>query len=293
MAANKNILVIGGTRYVGIHLIRNLLALEYNVTIATRGQTGDSFGDRINRILIERTDENSIRKALDGAYYDIVYDNLAYCSDDVKYLLEHVSCGRYIQTSSVSVYPIIKPDLKEEEFDPFTHPLTWYSRQTAPYNVIKQQAECAIFQAYSHIPATAVRFPCIFGADDYTRRIYFYVDHIVKSTPMLIDNMEEYMPMIHSEEAGRFLSQLAEISFAGTINAASKGAATLSDLIRYVEEKTGKRAIITQKGEPAPFNGSPSYSINTAKAESIGFVFSDLDKWLYPLLDTYIEEASS
>lgn len=40
-----NILVIGGTRFFGIHMVNELLTAGYDVTIATRGKASDSFGD--------------------------------------------------------------------------------------------------------------------------------------------------------------------------------------------------------------------------------------------------------
>ena len=51
-----NILVLGGTRYFGIHLVNDLLAMGHNVTIATRGQTPDTFGDQVTRIHVDRND---------------------------------------------------------------------------------------------------------------------------------------------------------------------------------------------------------------------------------------------
>ena len=42
-----NILILGGTRYIGKHIISSLLSKNYNVTIATRGKTPDPFGDLI------------------------------------------------------------------------------------------------------------------------------------------------------------------------------------------------------------------------------------------------------
>lgn len=50
-----NILVIGGTRFFGIHMVNELLTAGYDVTIATRGKASDSFGDKVKRIFLERT----------------------------------------------------------------------------------------------------------------------------------------------------------------------------------------------------------------------------------------------
>ena len=44
------ILVIGGTRYFGIHMVNKLLEQGHAVTIATRGKTPDSYGDKVERI---------------------------------------------------------------------------------------------------------------------------------------------------------------------------------------------------------------------------------------------------
>ena len=54
------ILVIGGTRFFGIHMVNELLSKGHDVTIATRGNISDTYGNRVNRIIIERTNEQSI-----------------------------------------------------------------------------------------------------------------------------------------------------------------------------------------------------------------------------------------
>lgn len=43
-----NILVIGGTRFFGIHMVNELLTAGHDVTIATRGKVSDSFGDKVD-----------------------------------------------------------------------------------------------------------------------------------------------------------------------------------------------------------------------------------------------------
>lgn len=44
------ILVIGGTRFFGIHMVNELLKLGHDVTIATRGKSSDGYGDNVQRI---------------------------------------------------------------------------------------------------------------------------------------------------------------------------------------------------------------------------------------------------
>ena len=82
-----NILVIGGTRFFGIPMVNELLAHGHNVTIATRGTTPDSYGDSVKRIIIQRTQEESMKNALQGKHFDVVIDKIAYCSNDIKYVM--------------------------------------------------------------------------------------------------------------------------------------------------------------------------------------------------------------
>lgn len=63
-----NILVIGGTRFFGIHMVKELLENGHDVTIATRGKTPDTFGGKVQRIVLERTNEESVRAALEGTH---------------------------------------------------------------------------------------------------------------------------------------------------------------------------------------------------------------------------------
>ncbi len=45
----KKVLVLGGTRFFGKHLVEALLQDGHDVTIATRGITEDSFGSRVKK----------------------------------------------------------------------------------------------------------------------------------------------------------------------------------------------------------------------------------------------------
>ncbi len=281
------VLVLGGTRFFGVHMVREFLRQGDEATIATRGLTKDNFGDNVKRVKIERSSDESLANAFLGKTYDVVCDNISYCSNDVKALLENVKCKRYIMTSSASVYDF-KLDLKENDFDPFTNELKWCTRDEFTYDEIKRQAETAIFRHYTNQNAAAVRFPYVIGNDDYTKRLYFYVDHIVNSKPMHIDNFDEQISFIRSDDAGKFLVYLAKSNYTGTINASAEGTISIKEIIDYVENKTGIKAIYDEDAEKALYNGTPSFYLNTEKANSIGYKFLPLKSWIFELLDEFI-----
>lgn len=282
------ILVLGGTRYFGISMVKELIKQGHDVTIATRQLAKDDYGDAVKRIRIERTDPRSIEQALKGKYFDVIYDKIAYCSNDIKYVLDTIECDKYIHMSSTSVYEPKKINTKEEDFEAFGKELVWCDRFDFPYEEIKRQAERALWQKYGDKKWIAVRYPFAIGEDDYTQRLFFYVEHIINSKPMNIDNIDCQMGFIRSDEAGIFLAYLVDKDVTGAINGSANGTISLREIIDYVEKKTGRKAIISEEGEDAPYNGEPEYSINTDKAENLGFRFSELKDWIFKLLDYYI-----
>lgn len=282
------ILVLGGTRMMGRHLVQALLSRGHQVTLANRGLTEDSFGGAVDRVKLDRTNEDSLRKELSGKAFDLVYDSLAYCSNDVRRLLPQLSCRKYLSISSTAVYEK-HWDTREPEFDPLAKPVIWGDRADFPYDEGKRQAERALVQEYSRQPTVAVRFPFVVGEDDYTRRLLFYVEHTITGKAMLLDNLCKPMAFVRSDEAGKFLAFLGETEFQGAINGASPGAISLREILEYVTEKTGKNPVLAESGDPAPYNGETGYTINTGLAGKLGFSFSPLREWIYPLLDHLIE----
>ncbi len=287
------ILVIGGTRFFGIHMVNELLVAGHDVTIATRGIVSDDYGDKVKRIIFERTNADSIKNAFFGIHYDVVIDKIAYCSNDIKYVMDVIDCDKYIHMSSTSVYEPKHIDTNEEDFDAVRKELIWCYRDAFPYEEIKRQAECALWQAYANRNWIAVRYPFAIGEDDYTKRLLFYVEHTIKCIPMNIDNLDLQMGYIRSDEAGKFMAFLVEKDFSGAINGSAYGTISLKDIIQYVEERTKSKAIITSEGDMAPYNGEPEYSINTKKAEKLGFSFSNLNDWIFNLLDYYINQVNT
>lgn len=287
-----NILIIGGTRFFGRHLIAELLKQGHSVTIATRGLMPDNFGDNrnLNRVRVDRCDYSAMKTTFKDKSYDVVIDDIAYSSNDVKSALDNIKCGRYILVSSVSVYCNEHLELGEDEFNPLKHELKWCVRNDYPYDEVKRQAEAALFQSYGDVPSCAVRFPYVIGKDDYTRRLFFYADSIAGEKEIFIDNISSEQAFINSDEAGRFLAFLAESQLTGIFNAASSGTVSIGELVEYIEKKVGKSLKNVPDGEAAPYNGGLSYSLNTSRAESYGWKPEKLRDYFFKLIDSYLEE---
>ncbi|MDL2289140.1 NAD-dependent epimerase/dehydratase family protein [Clostridia bacterium OttesenSCG-928-F22] len=282
-------LILGGTRLMGTHLVEKLLELGHDITIATRGRRGDGFGDKVKRLVLDRFDADSVKQALEGKSFDVVFDSLALSSNDVKVLLDVLACKRYIMISTMAVYSSRHALVKETEFKALEHPLKWMGSQDDTYAETKRQAECALFQQYSSFPSVAVRYPVVIGEDDYTKRLLYYVEHVMKGLPINPDKIESKMPFVTSKEAGQFLAHLADKEFTGPVNGSNVGWVSVQEIISYIEEKTGKEAVFSGEAEKAPFVYAADSSLDTSVAEGLGFVFQPLEKVLFPLIDRFIE----
>lgn len=284
-----NILILGGTRYFGVNMIEILLNQGHTITIATRGLTPDDFGERIERVVVERLSRESMKQAFDGKFYDVIYDKIGYSSEDVSSILDFAKCNKYIFMSTAGIYDVKHICIREHEFNACETPYVMCKRGEFVYSFVKQQAERILEQKYSHVNHTAVRYPVVLGPNDYTKRLLFYVNSVKNGTPMYIDNIDAELCYISQYDAAQFLAYLADNDSPCAINGASNGTVSLRKLISYIEKKCGKTAIIDLDGEPAPFNGETDYSLDTSKANQIGYTFENIDDWIYGLIDFYLQ----
>ena len=297
---SKKILVLGGTRFMGIRLVEKLVERNHFVTIATRGKNKDNFGKSVNRIVYDRLNPESAKQALDGKYFDIIIDTSAYSSNAVKNVLSCVSCNRYIQVSSVAVYPKHMMNLTEDMFDSSIANFS-FSDHEENYGIGKRYAECVALQLYSDFHPAIVRIPFVVEPDNLDNkelnlRLFFYVEHIVKQIPMKVTNPEYSCVFVTTFEEADFLIYLANTTETGIFNFSSDGYVTVKQIIEYIEDKSGCKAIYSDKGDIHPFRAehfgttgyTTGYSYNLDRAKSIGYKISKLDVWLWNLLDSYI-----
>lgn len=119
----RRILVCGGTQQMGISLVQKLIAKGAEITIAHRGKHKIKEFENINTVILDRTNQNSVKAGLQGKVYDAVIDFCAYNDKQVSYLLDSVKTERYIQISSNASYRRLTENQLEEEFNPkeFNH----------------------------------------------------------------------------------------------------------------------------------------------------------------------------
>ncbi|MEW9107334.1 NAD-dependent epimerase/dehydratase family protein [Paenibacillus sp.] len=297
----SKVLVLGGTRFFGKKLVHLLIQEGADVTVATRGHTVDSFGDQVKRLQLDRTDPEQLRAAVADTEWDVVYDNICYHPQEAFQACE-IFVGkvkRYIFTSTLSVYPFGQTEkYTEGAFSPYTYAIPADVPKDIAYGEGKRLAEAVLFQNAS-FPVCAVRFPIVLGMDDYTKRLHFHIEHIQRGQPIGLPNPQASISFITSDEAARFLFWLKNQHFEGPVNACSDGALSISEIIRLIEEKVAKQAVIVDTSDSeqdaalddahrSPFGIPDDWGMDTSKAAKHGFKFDSIHDWYPKLLEQII-----
>ncbi|MEA2460064.1 MAG: hypothetical protein QOH90_241, partial [Actinomycetota bacterium] len=108
------VLVIGGTKFVGRHLVGCLLERGHDVTLFNRGQTNPGLFARAEHIKGDR--ENDLHLLKDRAW-DVAVDTCGYFPRvvDASAALLADSVGRYVFISSVSAYRDFRSEGRRED----------------------------------------------------------------------------------------------------------------------------------------------------------------------------------
>jgi 2'-hydroxyisoflavone reductase len=98
------ILILGGTRFIGVHMTELALKRGHTLTFFNRGRTKAEMFPEIERI---KGDRNGELDGLRGRKWDAVIDNSGYVPRHVKLSAELLAqnVGHYLFVSTISVYP--------------------------------------------------------------------------------------------------------------------------------------------------------------------------------------------
>jgi len=296
---NKNILVIGGTRFFGKLLVQRLLRAGHRVTIATRGYAPDPFGQRIERIRVDRRNETAMRAAFRAASgYDLVIDQMCYSPLDAAIAVRTFAgkVDRYVMTSTVDVYRCLpgrrEAPLREADLNVPAQPIDthypWHdpSLATQSYVTGKLQAEAYLYRDGSLPLVTARLGHVLGGAEDFTGRLAHYVELARVRGTLPYARRDAALSFMTAHAAADFLAWTGVQDFTGPVNAASDGALSAAGLYERVGDVLDTAVSLRQAQAPAapgllsPFDLPGPMVMDTARAKGLGYRFDHTDDWL-------------
>ena len=181
----KTVALLGGSRFVGYHLLLTLIRKGHAVTLFNRGFTRPPvpFPNSIKIVNGDRNNPKDIDR-LFNQDFDVVFDLSGYNPDHMKPIINNYQSqiGHYIYCSSASVYEnLMDPQLKEES--PCTLNENTYGRN-------KALAENLLMDQYKETqwPVTILRPYAVFGPYDNNgstnRQLGFIFHRVTHSIPI-------------------------------------------------------------------------------------------------------------
>ncbi len=212
------ILIIGGTRFVGRHLVEAALARGHQVTLFNRGQTNPGAFPEIETILGDR--ETGLEK-LAGRGWDAVVDTCGYYPRVVNLSAQALkdSVGQYVFISSVSVYADFDTVGLDEEYPLGTtedETIEEFSGET--YGPLKVLCEKVVGEAF---PAGAliIRPGLIVGPYDPTDRFTYWPVRVARGGKVLAPvGPDELTQFIHARDLADFTVRCIERRTTGVFN---------------------------------------------------------------------------
>jgi nucleoside-diphosphate-sugar epimerase len=286
----REVCVIGGSRYIGKRLIRRLLDSGARVTVINRGSA--PAPDGTERLVADRDDERALEAVLGGRRFDAVIDQVCYTPRQAAIARRVFGPRtlRYVMTSTVEVYgnqdcavplPEAAVDLGKVAVE-MNRPWDAPGYLQEHYGEGKRQAE-AVFAQDPELPWVSVRLTHVLGGDDdFTGRVTHYADRMRSGEPIAVPVRNHRAGYIRVSEAAGFLAWTAERDFTGPVNATAHGPLTTEDICAAIGRLTGWSAVFREVdgGEVSPLSFARAYAMDNARAGSLGYSFSHTGEWL-------------
>jgi len=211
------LLVLGGTAFVGRHLVQAALDRGHEVTMFTRGRTNPGLFPEVERLTGDREGDLS---PLSGREFEVAIDTSGYVPRVVRASagLLAGSIESYVFVSSISVYD--DADVLTEETplriaeDPDTDDVG------ANYGALKALCEQA---AETALPGRTliIRPGLVVGPHDYTGRFSYWPRRVAEGGEVLAPGSpEERVWLIDVRDLAEWTIRMAETRAAGIFNAA-------------------------------------------------------------------------
>ena len=219
--APKRLLVLGGTGYIGPHLVSHALARGHQVTLFNRGRTKPGLFPAAEQLLGDRNVPDG-HAALQGRTWDVVFDlpttNPQWIVNAAAVLKGNVS--QYVFVSSTGAYKDYTrsfPDETHPVMDPA--PISGPDAASASYGAKKARCEQLVQEAFG-AGATIVRPGLIVGPGDLTDRFTYWPVRIEKGGEILAPGtLDDPAQWIDVRDLTEWMVRLGENGTGGVFNA--------------------------------------------------------------------------
>ena len=213
------ILILGGTVFLGKHIVNSALKDGHEVTLFNRGKHNPELFPDIEKI---RGDRDGDLSALDGRKFDAVIDTSGYVPRIVKMSAEFFKdkVKTYTFISSISVYKDFSDMTMNENSEVSTLEDETVEEITGEtYGPLKYLCEKAVTDIYKD-NAVIIRPGLIVGEDDPSDRFTYWIYRINQGGNVLAPGpKEKNVQFIDVKDLADFTLKMTENNVSGTYNA--------------------------------------------------------------------------
>jgi 2'-hydroxyisoflavone reductase len=278
------ILILGGTKFLGRHLVDASLAAGHEVTLFNRGKTNPTLFPNVETILGDREQELD---RLSGRQWDAVIDVAGYLPRIVRLSAEALknSVKRYVFISTISVYAEFKKaGINEDDRVGKLEDETTEEVTGETYGPLKALCEKTVQEIYGD-RALIVRPGLIVGPYDPTDRFTYWPMRVKRGGDMITpDDPDTPVQIIDVRDLSEFIVKLTEDDASGVYNATGPDTVlTFGEMLDACRRVTGSvcnfqwaSAEFLKEHEVAPWSDMPVWIPDTE--EDAGFSRVDVSR---------------
>jgi 2'-hydroxyisoflavone reductase len=247
----KRILVLGGTGYVGPHIVRAARAQGHKVTLFNRGKSAPGMFPDVETIIGDRVTGDLDR--LRGHEWDAVIDTWVMMPKSVHatadLLKDHV--GQYLFVSTISVYKLGKDPI--DESSPVLSPKTVNAKKLEGVEDYGGNKALAEHEAEELMPgrATAIRAGVIVGPGDPSDRFIYWPLRFARGGEVLAPGTPaDRMQLIDVRDLAAFIIRCIDDKIVGVYNTVGPDDPSLPKILDACRTAAGSDATITYVDNP-------------------------------------------
>ncbi len=241
---DMNILILGGTRFVGRHIAEVALARSHQVTLFNRGQSDPHPGIAVEQV---RGNRDGDLAALHGRRWDAVIDTSGYVPRIVRASVELLAptVGHYTFISTASVYargragiPVNEhaslETLEDETREDYEDPKAY-----GGLKVLCEQAVTQMMPSRVLIP----RLSLVVGPRDPTDRFTYWATRVARGGAILaFDHPDRtVIPFIDARDAAQWIVAGIEEGRTGIFNVGGHPGITIGEVLETCRSVSGVR----------------------------------------------------
>jgi 2'-hydroxyisoflavone reductase len=276
------LLVLGGTLFLGRHVVEAALGRGHEVTLFNRGRTNAELYPEAEHL---RGDRDGNLSALANREWDAVVDTSGYVPRVVSASAELLAgaVGHYTFVSSVSAYRDFRrrgitedypvAELSEESEDVPSH-----------YGALKASCEDVVREVFGE-RALVVRAGVIVGPYDWSNRFGWWVRRVAAGGRVLVPAASEWpVQIIHARDLADWALDMAERRQGGTFNAVGESV-PMPKVLEEIRSLTSSDAEFVRVDEQflldqgvEPWDGLPLWLAATANPEFAWMMSVDVSR---------------